>query len=86
MKTLQNNWNKTIFRAFEAGGSLGGTSLTKFIITGKTAPLLEPQLSLEDSASFHPVFTSLDFMTFFFLQSKVFSPASNPQPGGAAPQ
>jgi hypothetical protein len=30
----------------------------------------------------HPVFTSLDFATIIFLQSKLVSPASNPQPGG----
>jgi hypothetical protein len=30
----------------------------------------------------HPVFTSLDFATVIFLQSKVVSLASNPQPGG----
>jgi hypothetical protein len=30
----------------------------------------------------HPVFTCLDFVTIFFLQSKVVSLASNPQPGG----
>jgi hypothetical protein len=30
----------------------------------------------------HPVFNSLDFWTVFFLQSKVISLASNPQPGG----
>jgi quinol-cytochrome oxidoreductase complex cytochrome b subunit len=32
-------------------------------------PLFEPQLSLEDSARLHPVFTSLDFATaiLFFL-------------------
>jgi hypothetical protein len=29
----------------------------------------------------HPVFTSLDFVTLTFLQSKIVSLASNPQPG-----
>jgi hypothetical protein len=35
------------------------------IIIGKTA-LFEPQPSLEDSARFDPVFTSLDFVTVIF--------------------
>jgi hypothetical protein len=30
----------------------------------------------------HAVFISFDFATIFFLQSKVVSLASNPQPGG----
>jgi hypothetical protein len=61
--------------------------ITIIIIIGKTA-LLEPLPSLEDSATFvhsrlcrefdHPVFTSLDFVTTIFLQSKVVSLASNP--------
>jgi hypothetical protein len=51
---------------------------------GKTA-LFEPQPSLEDSTSLHPVFASLDFATLIFLQSKVFSLASKPQPGGPGP-
>jgi hypothetical protein len=33
----------------------------------------------------HPVFTSLGFATIFFLESKVVSLASNPQPGGLGP-
>jgi hypothetical protein len=51
------------------------------IIIGKTA-LFEAQPSLEESARLHAVFTSLDYETIFFLQSKVVSLASNPQPGG----
>jgi hypothetical protein len=57
---------------------------------GKNA-LFEPQPSLEDSVRFvcresdHPVFISLDFATRIFLQSKVVSLASNPQPGGPGP-
>lgn len=39
-------------------------------------------MSLEVSARLHPVFISLDFVTIFFLHSKVTSPAFNPQPGG----
>jgi hypothetical protein len=56
------------------------------IIIGKTA-LFEPYSSLEDSARLHPVFTSLDFATIIFLQSKVVSVslASNPEPGGPCP-
>jgi hypothetical protein len=49
--------------------------------SAKTA-FFEPQPSLEDSARFHPVFTSLDFATIIFLQSKVVSLESNPRPGG----
>jgi hypothetical protein len=36
------------------------------IIIGRTT-LFEPQPSLEDSARFDPVFTSLDFVTVFFF-------------------
>jgi hypothetical protein len=36
------------------------------IIIGKTA-LFEPQPSLDDSATLHPVFTSLDFATIIIL-------------------
>jgi hypothetical protein len=42
----------------------------------------EPQPSLEDSATLRLVFTSLDFVTNLFLQSKAVSLTSNPQPGG----
>jgi hypothetical protein len=53
------------------------------IIIDKTAlfePSVEdlPDLSIELD---HPVFTSLDFATIKFLQSKVVRLASNPQPG-----
>jgi hypothetical protein len=51
------------------------------IIMAKRARL-NPQPSLEDTARSDPIFTSLDFVTIFFLQSKVVSLASNPQPGG----
>jgi hypothetical protein len=39
------------------------------ITIGKTA-LLEPQPSLEDCVRLHPVFTSLDFPTIFFLKEQ----------------
>jgi hypothetical protein len=42
-------------------------------------------IALEDSARLHPVFTSSDFATLIYLQSKVVSFASNPQPGGPSP-
>jgi hypothetical protein len=51
------------------------------IISSETA-LYEPQPSLEDSARFDPVSTSLDLATIYFFQSKVVSFATNPQPGG----
>jgi hypothetical protein len=51
------------------------------IITGKTA-LFESWPSSAYPARFHPVFTCLVFAKIIFLQSKVVSPASNPQPGG----
>jgi hypothetical protein len=50
------------------------------IITGKTA-LLGPLPYLEDSDRLHPVFTTLDFATIIFLQSKVISLALNPNLG-----
>jgi hypothetical protein len=57
------------------------------IIIGNTAPF-ESYTSLEDYARFvyswelDLVFTSLDFSAVIFLQRKVISLASNPQPGG----
>jgi hypothetical protein len=51
------------------------------IINGQTA-LFEPYPSLEDSARFNTVFTSLDFVTIFVLERMGVSLASNPQPGG----
>jgi hypothetical protein len=48
------------------------------VISGKTA-LFEPKPSLEDFARLQPGFSYLDFETLYFLQSKVFSPTSNPQ-------
>jgi hypothetical protein len=56
----------------------------KIIIIGRIY-LFEPQPSLENSARFDPVFTSLDFAAIIFLQSKVVSLAPNPQPGGPDP-
>jgi hypothetical protein len=44
-----------------------------------------PQPSLEYPARLHPVFTSFDFTTIIFLQTKVVSLASNPKPGGPDP-
>jgi hypothetical protein len=44
--------------------------------------LFEPQPSLDASARLQPVFTSSDFATIIFLQSKAVSLASNPDPGG----
>jgi hypothetical protein len=43
----------------------------------KKTALFKPQLYLENSAILHPVFTSLDFATTIFLQSKVVSFAFN---------
>jgi hypothetical protein len=40
------------------------------IITDKTA-LFEPWPYLDDSASLHPVFTSLDFATIFFYRERL---------------
>jgi hypothetical protein len=54
------------------------------IIIGKAAPF-EPYPSLEDSARFDPVFTSMDFATNKKLQNKVVSLASNPQSGVPGP-
>jgi hypothetical protein len=54
------------------------------IVFGETT-LFEPQPSLEDSARFDPVFTSLDFATIIFSESEVVSLASNSQPGGPGP-
>jgi hypothetical protein len=51
------------------------------IITGKSA-LFESYPFLEGSSRLYPVFTSLDFATVIFLQSKVVSLASNYQPRG----
>jgi hypothetical protein len=51
------------------------------LIIGETA-LFEPQPSLEDAARTNPVFSSLDFATVFFFQSKVVSVVSITQPGG----
>jgi hypothetical protein len=48
-------------------------------------PLLEPRPSFEDSALFHEVSTYLDFTTIIFLQSKVISLVSNPEPGEPGP-
>jgi hypothetical protein len=47
------------------------------IIIVLNTTILEPLPSLENSASMHPVFTCLDFVTIL-LQSKVVSLASNP--------
>jgi hypothetical protein len=55
------------------------------IMTGKTAPF-EAEPSLEGPAILHPDFISLDSETIFiFLQHKVVSFVSNPQPGGPGP-
>jgi hypothetical protein len=56
-----------------------------YIIVDKTA-LSEQYPFLEHLSSFDPVLDCLDFAKiFFFLQSKVVSLASNPQPGGPGP-
>jgi hypothetical protein len=47
------------------------------ITTGKTA-LFEPEPSLEDSASLHPVFTSLDFTIIFYFYRARSSSALHP--------
>jgi hypothetical protein len=47
--------------------------------------IFEPQPSSENSCRFYSVFTSLDFAPMIFLQSKVISFESNPQPGGPGP-
>jgi hypothetical protein len=56
----------------------------RIIIIGKTE-LFDPQPSLKDCARFYSGFTSLNFATVIFLQSKVVSLASNPQPSGPGP-
>jgi hypothetical protein len=52
------------------------------IITGKTTPF-EP--SLEDSAGFYLVFSSLNLVTVILSQSKVIGLASNTLPGELLP-
>jgi hypothetical protein len=55
------------------------------IIIGRAAAPFEPYTSLEDSARWHPVFTSSNFATVNCLHIKFMSLASNPQPAGPCP-
>jgi hypothetical protein len=50
------------------------------IITGKTT-LFQPQLFLEDSARFDPVFTALDFVIVMFFKEQGHQPCVQPLPG-----
>jgi hypothetical protein len=55
------------------------------IIVIEKTTLYELWPSLQNSARFDPVFTSLDFATIHFLKDKAASLAPNRQPGGPGP-
>jgi hypothetical protein len=56
--------------------------LLYLIVIIRNTTIFEPQPSLQNSAKFDPVFSSLEFATLILLQSRVVSVATNPKPGG----